>query len=697
MLVTRFALTCLATAVALAPIRAQDGPRKTSPIETLALGSGIDWIADPEIHVDGRRPERRLRQPVDRNGLIDEAVAKASESGRSVLWYVPRIVEKSKGGVQMYRAPILDNYAMQLLFEDQDLVDLVRTRFVAARVSLDETLAARFDLRPLECVEPMLVVLDSEGRRRHVIRAIRTFDAHWFVEILRTALAGLSSNSTEPAPVDAEQALAEGRYGLAAELLAKLPESSTARGLTNARLQRRLRRPDTALAALDRLAEASDLDRSLLSAERSRVLLLAGRDTEIPAEWIDAGSQAPAANYWMALAALRRGEEALAVEWMQRIATTWPDSPFGRRAHANVLIGDDERPVGGTFCGFETMRWLPDIAYSIVPNDTARHWVVSDPAEIAATAIEHLLSLQRDDGGFKDSRYAYWPSPKITPNAWIAITALAATALLEFREVAPERIPTDRIDSALARAEDYMFNPDHMARGENEDVYADTYRLLYLARRSGHVDSAERAKLVERMNLIIGEAKERQDSQGFFAHEYANAFCTAAMMWGLLRAQESGATVPPEMMSRGIAALVAARAPDGSFGYSGTRKSSLKDASERMPVCEGILFALKQSDDERLRFAFDNYWENLTRIEKVRRNDFHSDGELAGFFFYHGLFHASEILARLPESLAGDGKERMREILARVAEVDGSYLDSHEIGRSYATAMALLTLRNVMD
>jgi hypothetical protein len=36
------------------------------------------------------------------------------------------------------------------------------------------------------------------------------------------------------------------------------------------------------------------------------------------------------------------------------------------------------------------------------------------------------------------------------------------------------------------------------------------------------------------------------------------------------------------------------------------------------------------------------------------------------------------------------------ELLQRIPEMDGSFLDSHEFGRSYGTAAALLTLHNAM-
>ena len=117
----------------------------------------------------------------------------------------------------------------------------------------------------------------------------------------------------------------------------------------------------------------------------------------------------------------------------------------------------------------------------------------------------------------------------------------------------------------------------------------------------------------------------------------------------------------------------------------------------RMPVCEGVLLAARAGSPSRLMFALDTFWQYFDRLEGVRRNDFHSDGELAGFFFFHDLFHASETIELLPTSLQDDQRGRFLEVLGEIPEMDGSFVDSHELGRSYGTAMALLTLVNVIE
>ena len=93
-----------------------------------------------------------------------------------------------------------------------------------------------------------------------------------------------------------------------------------------------------------------------------------------------------------------------------------------------------------------------------------------------------LLQHQSDNGGFLDARYAYWPDPRIIPNTWMAITAIALTGLADWREVDP-----DRIDKALRRGEKFLFTAKNLAPGQNEECYADAFRLLYLKRRLASV------------------------------------------------------------------------------------------------------------------------------------------------------------------------------------------------------------------
>jgi hypothetical protein len=158
--------------------------------------------------------------------------------------------------------------------------------------------------------------------------------------------------------------------------------------------------------------------------------------------------------------------------------------------------------------------------------------------------------------------------------------------------------------------------------------------------------------------------------------------------------------VPTEVTDKAAGALLSARFQNGAYVYGGAAKgqpTGIKDSAGRMPVCEGALLQVSRSDLDKVRFALEQFWGHMQNLETVRRNAFHSDGELAGFFFFHGLYHNSEMNAVLPEADRAANAARMLAILRKIPEIDGSFVDSHEIGRSYGTAMALLTLANVSE
>ena len=496
-------------------------------------------------------------------------------------------------------------------------------------------------------------------------------------------------------------------------------EKSGADWLAIARLQRLLRDTDQALASVERAAAAeaaaagpadgesrrprrpSKSSQALAgdcAAEAGLLRTLRGELLQaqplLETAWRSPSQRAAESGYWHALNSLRLGDESGAMRRFSLVATKFPATPFGKRARANTTLGLDDRPLGAAFTGFESLAELPAAAYAGLPKDTT--WAGDGRGRDATvrSGVEFLLSQQRDDGGFTDARYAYWPDSEITPNVWVAITAIACTALLEHRAACPDLQP--RIDLALQRGEAYMLDPKRLHRGVNEDCYSDAYRLMYFARRSAA--EANRQFAIERMNDIVQAAGKRQTASGFFAHEYENAFATGAVAQSLLVAKAAGATVPTEITDKAAQALLSARTKNGAYVYGGTAKdegpTSLKDSAGRMPVCEGALLQLGRSDLDKVRFALQNFWDHMQRLETVRRNDFHSDGELAGFFFFHSLYHASEVVRLLPEEERTPHWQRFLAVLQSVPEIDGSFLDSHELGRSYGTAMALLTLAN---
>lgn len=726
LLLTAFVAICLADSA-----RAQSD----HPAHGLQLES-IEWLSDGAEFLDKRRFKTsmtRAEKAFDRNALIDSALAVAKEQQKPVLCYVYKISEKTKRGRQMIRAPVLDVYMRQVVWSDPDVERIVKSSFVPVRTVFDDTLCKRFSVKPLTFLEPAIVFLTPDGELLHELRTIRTFDAGWIAGVLRDVLDKAHGPLVSD---DLDAAKDRGDWQRAHAILAARSKMTAAEALELATVLRRLRRGDEALAALDLCAERiqeavkstkpkanerrsrrrrprlpQPLQRLDLqvAAERGAVLIGMGKfDDAIaplqkaadasPDAWGEGASRRGEARYRLATLDLREGNETRALRSFRRIAQEDAGDLYGRRADVNLRVGvDDGLSLGAPMFGYERLAWLPEGAYTKLAGTT--HWPGKPFAEpqLIDNCVRALLAQQRNHGGWTDSRYAYCPDARITPNVWVAISAICSQALLRHRDAfaAPEVI-----DEALQRAESFLFDPNQMNRGRNEDVYADCYRLAYLAHRwqAATTDEA-RKRASAQAAKIVADAQQRQKAGGFWAHEYSNAFCTASMVEGLLAARSIGVPVADDMLSQATTALVSARSKDGAFSYGGAARgkpsaAGLKNASTRMPMCEGALFALGASDQDRLTFAFDNFWQHYDSIEGVRHTDFHSDGQIAGFMFLYSLYHTSEAVRLMPEERAQVERRKLRDRLLQYAEIDGTFLDSEELGRSYGTAMALLIFAN---
>lgn len=688
----------------------------------LGLDAGIPWLSDGQEFREQEQQPQRIK--VDRIALVDSACKQAKEQGKLVLWYVHRIQEKTLQGRQMYRSPVLDVYMRQVIFADPDVAELVSNTFVPLRCVMDQALSDRFGLKPLQFVEPAVVFLDGDGKVVHFVERFRTFHGHWFAALCVRVLDHAGVKRTGNTVDELRQ---RGLWHEALALASKTPADAESL-LQIARLQRLLRQPEQALDTVrkarallevrpDRQDGGEDIGEQTarrreylannmkrlsrlkaVSCEEGRVLTMLGRAIEaqpiLESAWRGLGYAE--AGYLHAVNSLRLGDEAEAMRRFALVAQRHFGTPFGCRAAANTMLGPDDRPLGAAFAGFEAIVYPPENAYVGLPKDTTWQGDRMSPAAIVRTGVEFLLQQQRDNGGFTDSRYAYWPDSEITPNVWVAITAIALTALWEHRAAHPDL--HDRIDRALQRGEAFLLDEKHIARGKNEECYSDAYRLLYFARRTLGSDGELRDQLIAQMNEIVAAATKSQKASGFWSHEYENAFATGAVLQQVLAAKAAGATVPTEVTDKAAQALLSARFQNGAYVYGGSAgketPTGLKDSAGRMPVCEGSLLQLGRSDLERVRKALQNFWDHMQNLETVRRNDFHSDGELAGFFFFHSLFHASEVVRLLPEEERAAHWTKFTALLQQIPEFDGSFLDSHELGRSYGTAMALLVLRN---
>lgn len=391
-------------------------------------------------------------------------------------------------------------------------------------------------------------------------------------------------------------------------------------------------------------------------------LLSQGKFAEAKAELEKEGG--PEALYYLAFLDADRESR-----WRE-IVKKHPDTRWAWRAASNLVVGIDTLRDGPMAHHFEDFT-----AVVVDGKPTSTRAPATDARVAVERAVRFLLRTQSPRGSWNDSRYVYCPDPQILPNVIVAVTALAALALLEWREVDPRPI-----DDAVARAEKFLTDEANVNRGKNEDCYADAYRLLYFAKK----------KDAKRMNAIVEKIASRQTRSGLWAHEYPNPFATAAVVHGLAVAKAAGADVPDAMMKRAAEALAKPRGDGGRQPYATGRASSEKNSMARTAMCELALFECGAGTIEDVGKGVESYFRHLASLEAVRVCDFHADQELGGFFYFHGVFHTTEaaVAVKDPKHL-----KRLREQVLALPEIDGSFVDSHELGKGYGTAMALLILR----
>lgn len=631
--------------------------------------SSIAWLTDGAVIRDNARGGRG-GDPVETIPVLDKAKTRAKEEGKLILWYIPKM-----SGPQMYRPALPDAYARGSFFTHPDVVELVNRKFVPMRVLNDRAMSEATKIVRLEMLEPAIVILDPEGAVVHKIDRIRTFSPDWLVGVLVAVLAKNPKLNPIPENATIEDLILGGDYEKA---LAKKPEP-----LQAAAIARRQHRGEDALKILKGQTGPE------FRVEEGRVLLGLGKIAEAR-EAFEKSNQSRALNrrsaeahYYIGACLFLQADEKGADEAWSELVKHHPDSPWAWLGAQNVAKGPDPFRRGAMAHGFEPVEWAP----ADVLDGTRRPRTKKDVDDVAKQAVEYLLRSQRSNGGWEDARYCWWPDPAITPNTWVAVTAIVATALLEWRSVAP-----DRIDGALTKAEAYLLDESKMNRGKNEEVYAESFKILYFARKQA---KKKDPKNLERISDCAKRLAGLQDKKGFWGHEYPNPFTTASIVQVLAEAKAVGAKFDESMIAKAAEGLLKTRGADGAQAYdSGRRASQIKDSSARVVPCEHALLIADKVKGDDLAKGFEKFWEFRKNIETVRVCDFHTDGELAGFFFFHSLFFTSLGVEALPKKDRAAHYEKLLEWVLSIPEIDGSFVDSHELGKSYATGMALLVIRN---
>ena len=394
-----------------------------------------------------------------------------------------------------------------------------------------------------------------------------------------------------------------------------------------------------------------------------------------------------------AMKIFRSGEHARATEAWQAIAKEHPNHPLGWKAAAEA------EGFGPIVRGFEVQTDIPDAALKagIESAGSAAPRNTYGEEELIQRSLKFLLGMQRKDGGFVDCDYDFGGTDSL-PNVHVAVTALAGMAMFANQDRLPGQ--KNRVDAAIKRAAEFVVNDDNIAKSDRDEIlWAYAYRVRFLSRlvKTYPEFAAELQRCVESLESI-------KTRRGGWYHEYNNPFVTATALNALSEARNAGAKVNSSKVTEGVASLAGDRFANGAYPYGSSRgpkgdpkpgtARQIAASAGRMPLCELGLWNWKEATDERLTSAITVSFDMHDHLTSALKYDDHtSNMAYGGFFFWYDMRGRSEAISKIEDEQVRAGFEsKQKEIILSLPELDGCFVDSHELGRCYGTAMALLSL-----
>ncbi len=652
----------------------------------------------------------RAGRDLERETTLEAALERAAREARPVLWYVPTVPRSP-----MDRQQVVDLYIQAGFFADPDLrPELARFVLLEKVPSRDE--AKRFDLAPFRFIEPGFVVLDKSGAERGRVHALTTFSPTWFTLWLDEFVGEVVGGTrTKPGSVDANlppsaAALREARLrGRSSEVASMVR-----------RLRSMSRTLEPELATQLALAELSGIEAMKREPGKDSVTTPSVPAAIVPsmsvyaeAALLRATEATAMTRFLKACIAARSGRQLKARELWLELARDGDAGPVAARAAAEA------EGFGPIARGFWSFRALPFAWTATGPvASSTRPCIAADLATLRERGLDFLLAMQNEAGGFEDSNYDFGGLDSL-PNVYVAVTALCTEALLgelvvgDFGSSAEGAARAGRLEAAIAKGIGYVFddskiNPDD----EDEWIWARAYpielavRLLEVLSRDAEAlrfIGRDKEALVAKLRQWTQEVYTRQGQDGSFRHEYANPFVTATVLHALDAARVHGVTIPEPERERALASLEACRTKLGAYSYGQARagrtaRAGVDEAAGRMPLCESALLLFERSDAATLGLALAAAFEHHGQLESTRKYDDHANRlRYGGFFFWFDLRARGRALALLEKSGSDERvatwKRELEGLVLGIPEFDGVFVDSHELGRCYGTAMALLTLR----
>lgn len=589
-----------------------------------------------KIRVRPSRSSLRAGSAVAWQTTYDEALNLSKSTSKPIFWYVPTVT-----GTFMDRKTEVDRYMLSGPFSWPAIIELLNERFVPLRTTPEVAQAERFGIEVYKFIEPGFLIIQPDESVSLVADRLTTTNPRWFYQLLANTVK-----------VDKSWETASDRDG-------KLELSAW-------------------WSLLDGESVASispDRIENLLASEHVELRMIGGMLLHVS------------------------GQQQAAIDEWAKIAADFPEHPLGWKAACEA------QRIGPFGRGFEVFGGQIELDQAGKERANQRRITSAAPfnqfsdQELWQHGVDFLLRMQDKSGGIFDSDYDFGGTDSL-PNVYVAVTSLVGLALMEAaeRDELSDRKP--QILDGVRRALDYVSDQRHLNLDDRDEIlWAQAYRVRFMAaaRQRGYEEPS-----LEQLQTAVDQLLNLQMNTGTWYHEYANAFVTATALVALLDARNCGAVVDQEKVEKGLARLESQRFSNGAYPYD-TRRPGSNDAGTirdlaasggRISICELARCGWSKTDTSELAKAVELSLRYHGLLEKGLKYDNHTDTyAYGGFFFWYDMQARSEAIRMLP---AGPEREQFwkeqQELVRRLPEIDGCFVDSHELGRCYGTAMGLLSL-----
>lgn len=614
-----------------------------SVLALAVLGStGIAWQGGYESEKRDQQIAERFRQNTTKTTRA-KPMGLAVKAGSGIQWQtdLKKALESSQQSGKpvfwyvptlqktfMDRKDVIDQYMMAGPFSWPSIINLINENFTPVKFVPSNQVAAEYGVANYKFVEPGFVVIEA-GKVTGSVDRLTTLHPRWLFEVIKKFVA-------------------------------------------------------------------KDTKWDELSGTNDRTAINQAWASYINRQPIDADLNVPATDVMelkllQGMELFRAGKHDQAQKWWGEASQQHPDHPLAWKA-ANEAQG-----IGPFVRGFEV--FLPLNAQQsqagVKSLGSAAPEGTFSADQLWTLTATYLLDMQREDGGFYDSDYDFGGIDSM-PNVHMAVTAICGWALAK-AETRVDKNLAMRIGPALQKAIAFCTNDQNLnPKDRDEILWAEAYRLRFLSSLSAERKTPE---LLAFINQVAKRLEDLQSGNGSWFHEYPNAFVTATALIALKDAKQAGANVDTLRIESGLKRLENQRYPNGAYPYSirrgnPNRSEPIEASAGRTPLCSFARFLWAQEDDSQLAASAEIGLKYHELLAKALKYDNHTDTHaFGGFFFWYDMHARSEAIAAVGDlAKRKQFAQRQLDLILKLPELDGCFVDSHELGRCYGTASAMLCL-----